>query len=314
MDILVGYTGFVGQNLHASNMFDHVFNSQNILEAHGLTPDLCVYAGVRAEKFRADKNPEEDREHVENALYNIKEINPKKLVLISTVDVIPSPQNNAIHEDIQYECAGLTPYGKNRLHLEDEVRKAFPTTLIIRLPGLWGKGIKKNFIFDIMHPIPSMLKCEKFNELSQTEPKLIPFYKKDVDEFFRLSSDISANDMRHLKSIFEKIGFSSLNFTDSRSRFAFYNLKCLWVHITLLLKANITLAHMACEPISANEIYEAVFKRPFHNEVMDQPFDYSFFKTNHTPVLGGKGGYIFSKLQVLEEITSFIKDGSGHGG
>jgi hypothetical protein len=58
MNILVGYTGFVGSNLYDAGEFDAVYNSKNIQDAFGTTPDLLVYAGVRAEKYLANNDPD----------------------------------------------------------------------------------------------------------------------------------------------------------------------------------------------------------------------------------------------------------------
>ena len=52
------------------------------------------------------------------------------------------------------------------------MRAHYPDALIIRLPGLYGLNIKKNFIYDYMNVIPFMLKQEKFEELSAREPLL----------------------------------------------------------------------------------------------------------------------------------------------
>ena len=87
MNALVGYTGFVGSNLYRSYKFDKIYNSKNIEESFGTNPDLLVYAGVRAEKYLANNNKEKDYEIILNAEDNIKKINPKKIVLISTIDV-----------------------------------------------------------------------------------------------------------------------------------------------------------------------------------------------------------------------------------
>ena len=60
MKALVGYTGFVGSNINAKGDFDALYNSKNIEEAFGTSPDLLVYAGLRAEKYLANNFPEED--------------------------------------------------------------------------------------------------------------------------------------------------------------------------------------------------------------------------------------------------------------
>ena len=40
----------------------------------------------------------------------------------------------------------------------------FSNYLIVHLPGLYGKNIKKNFIYDLINIIPNMLKEDKFQE------------------------------------------------------------------------------------------------------------------------------------------------------
>ena len=308
MDVLVGYTGFVGQNLNAQHKFTHVYNSKNIMDAYGMKPDLCVYSGIRSEKFRADNFPNEDSVHVKNAIENIGQIAPKRLVLISTVDVLPAVQHANIYEDTPYDTEALTPYGKHRLFLENEVRRLFPHTLIIRLPALFGKGLKKNFIFDMINYVPAMLKKPKFEELMAIEASLADFYQVDESGFYRLNVSIEKDEKNRLKCVFTNLRFSALDFTDSRSAFSFYNLKYLWRHIEILLENNIKLAHMAIETICASEIYEAVYDTTFVNEVQVAPFDYHFFKTRYGKMLGGSEDYIFDKNTVKTEISDFIKN------
>ena len=84
---LVGYTGFVGSNIDLKGNIDKKYNSKNIKDAFGTNPDILIYSGVRAEKFLANKEPERDLHNIREAVENIKKINPKKLVLISTIDV-----------------------------------------------------------------------------------------------------------------------------------------------------------------------------------------------------------------------------------
>ena len=64
MKSLVGYTGFVGSNLMSQISFDQYFNSKNITDAFGTKPELLVYAGLRAEKFLANRNPDFDYANV----------------------------------------------------------------------------------------------------------------------------------------------------------------------------------------------------------------------------------------------------------
>ena len=65
---------------------------------------------------------------------------------------------------------GLPAYGRNRLQLERWVREDYPNALIVRLPALYGIGLKKNFLFDLHTITPAMLKPEKYTELAQKSP------------------------------------------------------------------------------------------------------------------------------------------------
>ena len=106
--LLVGYTGFVGSNLYLKKDFDEVYNSKNIKEAYGKNPDLLVYSGLKAEKYLANNNPEEDMKLVYEAQKNITKINPKKLVLISTIDVFKKAID--VYENSEIDKKNLHPY------------------------------------------------------------------------------------------------------------------------------------------------------------------------------------------------------------
>ena len=121
MKALVGYTGFVGSNIYAAGDFDAVYNSKNIEDAFGTNPDLLVYAGLRAEKYLANNFPEKDMELIYQAQENITKIGPKKLVLISTIDVFKNP--NGADENTEIDTDNLHAYGLNRYRLEQWVRK-----------------------------------------------------------------------------------------------------------------------------------------------------------------------------------------------
>lgn len=145
---LIGYTGFVGGNLEKQNQFDDLYNSKNIAEIRGKEYDLVVSAANRAEMWRINQEPEVDRAEIENYIDHIRNVKVRKFVLISTVGVYKNP--NGANEDTTIETEGLTPYGINRYYLEQFCRENFDTT-IIRLPGLFGEGLKKNVIFDLLN-------------------------------------------------------------------------------------------------------------------------------------------------------------------
>lgn len=302
MKALVGYTGFVGSNIYAAGDFDAVYNSKNIEEAYGTTPDLLVYAGLRAEKYLANNAPEKDMEQIIQAQENIAKINPEKLVLISTIDVFKNPKD--VDERTVIDTENLHPYGYNRYQLELWVRENYPDALIIRLPGLFGKNIKKNFIYDYINVIPFMLKKDKFNELLAIDSELNNYYSLQDNGFYKVN--VLEEDKEKLKEKFKSLGFSALNFTDSRSKYQFYNLQRLWDDIQTALETGIKLWHPATEPISAGELYEFLMGEKFVNELTGSPADYNY-KTIYGEIFGGHDCYIDTAENVKDEIKEFIR-------
>lgn len=304
MVALVGYTGFVGSNIYAKGQIDKAFNSKNIEDAYGLEPDLLIYAGLRAEKYLANNAPEKDMELIEQAKENISKIAPKKLVLISTVDVWKEP--NGKTEEDTIDCEGLHAYGFNRYQLECWVRQNYPDAVIIRLPGLFGINIKKNFIYDYINVIPFMLKESKFAELSAKEPDLLTECYELQDNGFYKCKDLSAEKKEALKTCFQRLGFTALNFTDSRNVYQFYPLERLWDDIQIALENDIRLWHPATEPVSAAEVYQNLTGKKFINELSGTPVFYDY-RTKYAEIFGGSNGYICSKEQILQSIAEFVK-------
>ena len=302
MKSLVGYTGFVGSNLAASADFDGLYNSKNIEQAFGTQPDVLYYSGVPAAKFIANKYPDQDLEIIKNAVENIRKIAPKKLVLISTVDVYKAP--NGKDEDAPMKTEGLEAYGANRLYLEQRVKEIFPDYHIVRLPGLYGKNIKKNFIYDYINYIPALLNEAKMTELSAKEPLLKEFYSLREDGFWAVKNDI---DRTALKSIFKKVGFSALNFTDSRGVFQYYNLKYLYENIQTAIENNVRVLNIATQPIVIGQLHKVLTGEDFVNEVA-KVVPYYDFRTKHSALFGRQDGYIQSADFVYADIKKFTEE------
>lgn len=304
MKILIGNTGFVGSNLWENGMFDKGFHSTNIEDAYGLCPDLLVYAGLRAEKYLANQHPEKDLEMIRDAQENIEKIAPKKLVLISTVDVYKNP--NELDEDAVIVTEELHPYGHHRYLLEVWVREKYTDALIIRLPALFGINLKKNFIYDFIHIIPFMLKAEKLEELTKREPVLERFYE-DKHNGFCQCKELTDMEKQELKKIFHSLNFTAMNFTDSRSQFQFYPLKRLWSDIEIALRKEVKLWNPATEPVLASEVYQYLTGKAFENITTGNPLKYNLF-TKYAKAFGGEGHYIMNKAQVLMELKEFVDE------
>ena len=304
---LVGYTGFVGGNLAASGTFDGLYNTKNIEEAYDTKPDLLVYAGLRAEKFLAEKDPEADLISVYHAKETIQKIEPKNVVLISTVDVYENPAGAAENT----EAAGCGAYGRNRALFERWVQNRFKDSLTVRLPGLFGKGIKKNFIYDYIHFIPTLLNEPKFKELSEKDAFLKDWYRLNEKGFYQLK-EARPEEKRELKAHFEALGFSALSFTDSRGVFQYYNLSHLFNDIFAALAHNIKILNLATEPVSIREIYSFLTGREFENH-LEKEVPFYDFRTLHYSAFGGfpagdgAGGYLYRKEEILTDIKTFTE-------
>jgi len=145
---IIGYTGFVGSNLIRQAKYDDFYNSQNIESIAGKSFDLLVCTAAPAEKWLANKQPTKDKENLQRLIKYLQQVSAKKVIVISTVDVYFQPI--AVDEDTSINAEILQAYGKHRLELESAIQKRFDT-LVIRLPGLFGKGLKKNIVYDFLH-------------------------------------------------------------------------------------------------------------------------------------------------------------------
>ena len=147
---IVGYTGFVGSNLLQFYKFDYFYNSKNFEEAKDKTFDTLFFSGIPAMKWYANKHPDEDISIIEDIKKILDTITVKKFVLISTIDVYEKV-NNQYDEDYEIKYETNHAYGKNRFLFEEYVKKRYSDYHIIRLPGLFGKGLKKNIIYDLIN-------------------------------------------------------------------------------------------------------------------------------------------------------------------
>ena len=145
---LIGHTGFVGSNLAKQREYAATFNSRNIAELAGRSFDTIVCAGVSAVKWKANKEPAADWAGIEKLLDALSVVKAKRFILISTIDVYANP--NGVTEDTPPPAENHA-YGRHRLQVEEFVREHFAEHHIVRLPGLFGDGLKKNVIYDLLH-------------------------------------------------------------------------------------------------------------------------------------------------------------------
>jgi RmlD substrate binding domain len=146
---LVGHTGFVGSNLLRQTTFGDCYNSSNIQDICGREFDLLICAGVIATKWWANQNAAADRARIQSLLECLTSVRSKRTIVISTIDVYPVTSG----VDERYDCRSRPnhAYGTNRLEFEEAVRALFPQVLVARLAGVFGPGLKKNVLYDLLH-------------------------------------------------------------------------------------------------------------------------------------------------------------------
>lgn len=150
-DALIGHTGFVGGNLVRQHAFAACFNSSNIERIAGRSFERLVCAGLPAAKWIANREPEADAANLQRLIAALEQVEAEQVVVISTIDVYPQPWEVDEETPIDPHAPLGHPYGRHRLLFEQAVRRRFAHSLVIRLPGLFGPGLKKNAIFDLLH-------------------------------------------------------------------------------------------------------------------------------------------------------------------
>lgn len=151
---ILGWTGLVGQTLfhqllsagvHSSDIA--TYNSKNLTEIRGVAFGTLYICCMPAEKWRANLNPAKDRAILDDILKALDTVTAHKVVLISTIDVL---QSDCGENEWSQKWAPHA-YGQHRRKLEEWVLAKWSTTSILRLPALFGRGLKKNALYDLLH-------------------------------------------------------------------------------------------------------------------------------------------------------------------
>jgi len=309
-DALIGSTGFVGTSLSRQRGFDARLTSRTIDGAAGSRFGTLVCAAAPGSMFDANRLPERDRERIDQLIAQLDRIEAERFVLVSTIAVL---DNFAAHDEATTDFETVTPYGVNRRRLEAFVAERFPGGLIVRLPALFGEGLKKNFLFDLSNPVPSMLTAEK---LARMRAGVGTGLAALVDAGYRWDEALSIHVLdrdvleasgrrQALEEAVAGIGMSAVLFTNPDSRFQFYDMTRLWDDIALGLAHGLPTLHLAPGPLRAGDIYAALrgtampqgTARP-HAEDM---------RTAHAALFGGSGDYIADGESVMAAIKAWFR-------
>ncbi|MEM6586740.1 MAG: hypothetical protein AAF692_13390 [Pseudomonadota bacterium] len=307
---LIGHTGFVGSTLARQAAFSHRFNSANIDEAAGQRFDTVVCAAAPGSMLEANTAPEADRAKIHALMDQLSRLQADRFILISSIAVLADFAGG----DDEGSCAFQTDlaYGRHRRELEAFVEDRFADPLIVRLPALFGRGLRKNFLFDLMNPVPSMLKADRLADLrgaldANLSGLAADLYTPDAATgLLRLDRDALAYDARRraLEDAVVELGFSATQFHNRATTYQYYEMAGLWSDIGVALEHGLTHIHLVAQPLQAARIHKALLgcdmpetQARLHREDM---------RTRHADLWGTQGPYQFSANGTLDSLKAFF--------
>jgi len=145
---LVGYSGFIGQQLMKDygKQIGNIYNSKNIHKLPDINHDTLIIAAPSAVKWQANKNPQDDLAKISRLIQAIKASTANEVIHISTCDIFDYSEGNENFE--LNKTFSDQPYSNHRRLLEDALKGL--NYRILRLPTVYGEGMKKNILFDLI--------------------------------------------------------------------------------------------------------------------------------------------------------------------
>ena len=310
---LIGYTGTVGKHLRDKHNFNYLYNSKNIKKIINKKFKIVICSAAPGSMILANQKPKQDLNNIKKIIQSLKTIKADKFVLISTIQVfsnLDSKNNDEICKNFNNEIA----YGKNRRFLEKFCEKNFEKLLIIRLPSIFGKHIKKNFIFDIINPLPSFFNIEKFKFINKKIPTQIKLffnfiYKKKDRKYFLdrklLNKSKEKNENKKLVKFFEKNNFVSTSLTNPKSKFQYYNLENLFNDIKSGIKLKKKYLNISTEPIYAKDIFRHLTKQRMKSN--ESNIYRSNMVSKYSTFWKKKKNYLYKKEEILSDLIKFYR-------
>ena len=309
MDALVGHSGFVGENLKAQHAFGALFNSSNIADIQGQHFQTLICSAVPATMWLANKDPTADKANIDALFNHLSKASADQVVLISTIAVYADVSRACDEDSNAFEVS--LAYGKHRRAFEEMLVDAFDHVTILRLPALFGTGLKKNFIFDLLNPVPSFVKSDLFDRVlasamskdqSLMRAAFIWAAAPEMWAFDRTSYGTGPNE-RRIRQVFENFGFTAIGFTNPKSRFQFYNLANLWHDVQRALEYRLDVLNLTTTPLTASDIHRAVTGQTM--PVNGAAVVLQDIRSRHSALWGCHDGYLYEASQTLADLRDF---------
>jgi hypothetical protein len=143
---IIGSNGFVGSSvLRAIKSEDPlIIDRSNIDLCSSYDYSTLFICAGEARKWFVNVNVKEATENMVDLYNSIRRYRAKQVVYFSSIDVY----NKEFTPNDGYS---KEPYGVTKLVLEKLIANIFENCVIVRLGALFGKGLKKNFLFDLLN-------------------------------------------------------------------------------------------------------------------------------------------------------------------
>ena len=311
-DALIGHSGFVGGTLNRQHSFSAKFNSANIDTIAEQSFDTVVCAAAPGSMVIANRQPERDRAAIEALTDQLDRVRARRFVLISSIAVLADFAGGE-DEGTQAFQENLA-YGRHRRLLEAFCESRFDDCLVVRLPALFGKGLRKNFVFDLMNPVPTMLPQERLAALaermsSDLRTRLKELYSPDeTTGMLRLDRPALNADPKRasLDRAVHEAEMSATQFHNPDTTYQYYDMTRLWQDIGMAMQAELRHLHLAVAPLRAADIHARLLQSPMmqtgakiHHEDM---------RTRHAALWQRDGPYLEDASTVLENLATFFAE------
>ena len=163
MIFVIGGNGYVGSaypRLFSDLGLEHqVITRENYESFAGRGCDVLINANGNSKKFMADRDPKwEFDASVRTVLHSLEDFPSDCYILLSTGDVYPEQHSPEVsREDAAIDSKRQSRYGLHKHTAEHLVRSIHPRSIVMRMGGFVGPGMKKNAVFDMLNGQPVWL-------------------------------------------------------------------------------------------------------------------------------------------------------------
>lgn len=311
-DAIIGYSGFVGGTLARQRAFDGKFNSTNIDTIANRIFDTVVCAAAPGSMFTANRHPDRDRAAIDTLIDQLNKVQARRFVLISSIAVLTDFAAGA-DEGTQAFQRDLA-YGHHRRLLEAFCEDRFDNCLVVRLPALFGPGLRKNFVFDLMNPVPTMLPKARLETLlgqleSDLRDALARLYAPDTATgMLRLDRTALDADPRRsvLNAAVRAAKMSATQFHHPDTTYQYYDMARLSQDIETAAQAGLRCVHLAVAPLRAADIHARLLGTDMPDT--GAKLHHEDMRTRHAALWGCEGPYLEDTVEVLDKLAAFFDD------